>query len=444
MAAPVPEHASHPPTKRNTLYLQVLAAIALGAFVGWMWPSAGEAMKPLGDAFIRIIKMLIAPIVLCTVATGIAGAGDLRRVGRVGLKALVYFEVMTTIALLIGLGVVHVVQPGAGIHADVATLSAEAVTSVTRGREDQGIGEHLMNVIPESMVGAFTTGEILQVLFVAVLVGLALAGLGRRGRGATLALEHASRVLFKMIGLVMLLAPIGAFGAMAYTVGHFGLGSLGNLLRLMLGFYATALIFVIGVLGLVCRAVGVSIFALLRYLREELLIVLGTSSSETVLPRLMDKLEHIGCPPTIVRLVVPTGYSFNLDGTSIYLTMAAIFVAQALDVDLTLGDQLALLGVLLLTSKGAAAVTGGGFVTLAATLQTTHVVPVAGLSLLLGIDRFMSEARALTNMVGNSVATIVVARWEGVLDLEKANAVLHGRKPPPDADAHPPAPHVEE
>lgn len=430
MAAPIPEHASHPPKKgRNTLYLQVLAAIAIGAFVGWMWPSVGEACKPLGDLFIRIIKMLIAPIVFCTVATGIASAGDLKRVGRVGLKALVYFEVMTTVALLIGLAVVHLIQPGAGIHADPATLSSDAVAHVTQGREDQTIAQHLVNIVPENLVGAFTTGEILQVLFVSVLTGIALAGLGRRGRGATLALEHGARVLFKMIGLVMLLAPIGAFGAMAYTVGHFGLGSLGNLVRLMLGFYATSLLFVFGGLGIVCWMVGVSIFSLVKYLREELLIVLGTSSSETVLPRLMDKLEHLGCSPTVVRLVIPTGYSFNLDGTSIYLTMAALFVAQALDVELTLGDQLALLGVLLLTSKGAAAVTGGGFVTLAATLQTTHTIPVAGLSLLLGIDRFMSEARALTNMMGNSVATIVVARWEGAFDAAHASAVLSGKKP---------------
>jgi len=320
------------------------------------------------------------------------------------------------------------IRPGDGIHADAAMLSGDAIASVTRGREAQTAGDHLIAIVPENFLSAFTSGEILQVLFVAVLTGVALAGLGRRGRGATLALEHGARVLFKMIGLVMLLAPIGAFGAMAYTVGHFGLDSLGNLARLMFGFYLTALTFVIVVLGIVCRLAGISIFALIRYLREELLIVLGTSSSETVLPRLMDKLEHLGCSPTVVRLVIPTGYSFNLDGTSIYLTMAALFVAQALDLELSLGDQLALLGVLLLTSKGAAAVTGGGFVTLAATLQTTHTIPVAGLSLLLGIDRFMSEARALTNMMGNSVATIVVAKWEGGFDPARANEVLSGKR----------------
>jgi aerobic C4-dicarboxylate transport protein len=425
-----------PPRTRNTLYLQVLAAIVLGALLGWVRPAWGESMRPLGDVFIRMVKMLIGPIVFCTVATGIASAGDLKRVGRVGLKALIYFEVMTTIALVIGLVVVHLVEPGVGIHARADDLDAGAVASATHGREAQGIADHLIGIVPENVLGAFVSGEILQVLFLGVLAGLALASMGRRGRPALAFLEQASKVLFKVIGLVMVLAPIGAFGAMAYTIGHFGLGSLASLLRLMLAFYATALLFVFVGLGLVCRLAGVSILALLRYLREELLIVLGTSSSETVLPRLMDKLEALGCAPSIVRIVVPTGYSFNLDGTSIYLTMASVFVAQALDVELTLGDELLLLGVLLLTSKGAAAVTGGGFVTLAATLQTTHVIPVAGLSLLLGIDRFMSEARALTNLIGNSVAAIVIARWEGLFDRARADAVLGRRSPPP---SEPPA-----
>jgi aerobic C4-dicarboxylate transport protein len=430
MSAPLPEHAAHPSTKANRLYLAVLVGISLGILLGWQWPAAGESMKPLGDAFIRIIKMLIAPIIFCTVTTGIASAGDLKRVGRVGLKALLYFETMTTVALLLGLAVVHVIKPGVGIHADAASLSADAVTKVTKGREAQGIVEHLLNIVPENFVSAFTGGEILQVLFVSILTGLALAGLGRQGRPVVLALEHAARVLFKVISLVMLLAPFGAFGAMAYTIGHFGLGSLGHLLTLMLGFYVTSLLFVFVGLGLVCALIGVSIMRLVTHLREELLIVLGTSSSEPVLPQLMDKLEHLGCSPTVVRLVIPTGYSFNLDGTSIYLTMAALFVAQALDVPLSLADQLGLLGVLLLTSKGAAAVTGGGFVTLAATLQTVHTIPVAGLSLLLGVDRFMSEARALTNMVGNSVATLVVAHWEGALDRERMAPVALRRRPP--------------
>jgi aerobic C4-dicarboxylate transport protein len=410
--------------KRDTLYLQVLAAIAAGALLGWLAPSWGEQMRPLGETFIRIVKMLIAPIVFCTVATGIASAGDLRRVGRVGLKALVYFEVMTTIALLIGLLVVHLLQPGAGIHARPDSLDASAIEATTHGREDQTWIQHLTGIVPHDFASAFVDGEILQVLFVAVLAGLALASMGKRGKPALLFFEHASKVLFRVIALVMRLAPIGAFGAMAYTIGHFGLESLASLLRLMFGFYATAIVFVVVGLGLVCRWVGISIFALLRYLREELLIVLGTSSSETVLPRVMDKLEALGCAPTVVRIVVPTGYSFNLDGTSIYLTMAAVFVAQALDIELSLGDELMLLGVLLLTSKGAAAVTGGGFVTLAATLQTTHTIPVAGLSLILGIDRFMSEARALTNLVGNSVAAIFVAHWEGAFDRARAQVLL--------------------
>jgi len=428
MGVSAPERASAPPTGgKNRLYLAVLAGIAAGVAVGALWPAVGESCKPLGDLFIRLIKMLIAPIVFCTVATGIASAGDLKRVGRVGLKALVYFEVMTTFALVLGLGVVHIIRPGDGIHADPNSLSSEALGHVTKGREAQTFGDHVLGVVPESFASAFVSGEILQVLFVAVLAGVALAGLGRRGRLLVRGIEQISRVLFQMIGLVMLAAPFGAFGAMAYTIGHFGLGALGNLASLMVSFYLTSLLFVFVVLGAVCAAIGVSIFSLLRYLKEELLIVLGTSSSETVLPRLMDKLERLGCAPTIVRLVVPTGYSFNLDGTSIYLTMAAVFVAQALDVALPLGEQILLLVVLLLTSKGAAAVTGGGFVTLAATLQSVPTIPVAGLSLLLGIDRFMSEARALTNMVGNSVATLVVARWENALDRDQLTTELRRR-----------------
>jgi len=441
MALGAPEQASVPQTGgKNRLYLAVLAGIACGILVGALWPAVGESCKPLGDLFIRLIKMLIAPIVFCTVATGIASAGDLKRVGRVGLKALIYFEVMTTLALLLGLGVVHTIRPGAGIHADPKTLSSAALGKVTQGREAQSFGDHMLGVVPESFGAAFTSGEILQVLFVAVLVGVALASLGRRGRLVVRGLEQISRVLFQMIGIVMLMAPFGAFGAMAYTIGHFGLGALGNLASLMVSFYVTSLLFVFVALGGVCRLIGVSIFSLLRYLKEELLIVLGTSSSETVLPRLMDKLERLGCQPTVVRLVIPTGYSFNLDGTSIYLTMAAVFVAQALDITLPLADQILLLLVLLLTSKGAAAVTGGGFVTLAATLQSVPTIPVAGLSLLLGIDRFMSEARALTNMVGNSVATLVVARWENALDRTQLEAELQRRGATDGQGPAPPSP----
>jgi aerobic C4-dicarboxylate transport protein len=410
------------------LYVQVLAGIALGVIMGWASPTYAEAMRPLGDIFVRIVKMLIAPIVFATVVHGIASVGDLKRVGRVGLKALVYFEVMSTLALLLGLVIVHVLQPGAGIHADASHMSTTELDATTHGRESLTFVQHLTNIVPESFVGAFTSGEILQVLFVAILVGLAISALGEKGKPALELVDTAGKVLFRVIGLVMRLAPIGAFGAMAYTVGHFGVASLGNLLRLMLGFYATAITFVVVGLGLVCAAVGVSLFSLIRYLREELLVVLGTSTSESVLPRLMDKLEHLGCEGSVVRLVVPTGYSFNLDGTSIYLTMAALFVAQATDTQLTWQHEATLLLVLLLTSKGAAAVTGGGFVTLAATLQATGAIPVAGLSLLLGVDRFMSEARALTNMIGNAVATLVVARWEGALDLAKARRVLAGEE----------------
>jgi aerobic C4-dicarboxylate transport protein len=348
-------------------------------------------------------------------------------VGRVGLKALLYFEGMTTVALLIGLAVVHLLRPGAGMHRDASTLSTDTVEAQTHGREAMTVVQHLTNIVPESFASAFTSGEILQVLFVAVLVGLAIAAMGDKGLPALHAIDTIASVLFRVIALVMRLAPIGAFGAMAYTVGHFGVSALGNLLELMLGFYATALTFVIVGLGTVCALVGLSLFKLLRYLREELLVVLGTSSSESVLPRLMDKLEALGCASPIVRLVVPTGYSFNLDGTSIYLTMAAIFVAQATDTELTWQHEATLLLVLLLTSKGAAAVTGGGFVTLAATLQATGAIPVSGLSLLVGVDRFMSEARAITNMIGNAVATIVVSRWEGELNLEQAKRVLDGR-----------------
>ncbi len=425
--------------KHDTLYLQVLTGIALGIALGWASPSSGEAMKPLGDIFVRIVKMLIAPIVFSTVVHGIASVGDLRRVGRVGLKALAYFEGMTTIALLIGLVVVHALQPGAGIHANPAELDTTQLTATIHGREATTVVQHITNIVPESFASAFTSGEILQVLFIAILVGLAISALGERGKGALTAIDELSKVFFRIVALVMRLAPFGAFGAMAYTVGHFGVASLGNLVTLMLGFYATAVAFVVLGLGTVCALVGISIFRLIRYLREELLVVLGTSSSESVLPRLMDKLEHLGCGCSVVRLVIPTGYSFNLDGTSIYLTMAAIFVAQATDTELTWEHELALLGVLLLTSKGAAAVTGGGFVTLAATLQSTGAIPVSGLSLLLGVDRFMSEARALTNMIGNAVATIVVSRWEGELDLPRVQAVLSGKivaDDPGDDSAH--------
>ncbi len=419
---------SPPAPKRDRLYFYVLGGIILGAVLGYVKPEWGEAMKPLGDVFVKAIKMLIAPIIFSAVATGIAHAGDLRKVGRVGLKALIYFEVMTTFALLIGWAVVHLLQPGAGIHAHVEPEAAALLEATTHGREAVGFVEHLTGIVPESFIGAFANGEVLPVLFLSCLFGAAIASMGEKGKPALHMIDELGHVFFKVLGIVMRAAPVGAFGAMAYTVGHFGIDTLGNLMKLMLGFYATALLFVFFVLGAVCHVVGLSIFSLLRYLKDELLIVLGTSSSESVLPRLMDKMEDLGCSREVARLVIPTGYSFNLDGTSIYLTMAAIFVAQALDVELTWAQEFALLGVLLLTSKGAAAVSGGGFVTLSATLQSTHTIPVAGLTLLLGVDRFMSEARALTNMVGNAVATLAVARWEGQLDVEKARRALRGEE----------------
>jgi aerobic C4-dicarboxylate transport protein len=420
-----------PGSRMPGLYVQVLVGIAFGALLGWARPAWAVELKPLGDVFVRLIKMLIAPIVFTTVVAGIAGMGSLKKVGRVGGKALLYFEVMTTVALVLGLCVVNLVKPGAGLHARLEGLDTSTLDATLSAPRPRGFVAHLMHLVPESFLSAFVEGDVLQVLVLAVLTGAALAGLGARAAPLRTLLEQTAGLFFAVIGVVMRLAPLGAFGAMAFTIGKFGVGTLGNLAWLLGSFYATALLFVVVVLGLVVRGLGLSLFALLRYLREELVIVLGTSSSESALPRLMARLEHLGCAPEVVRLVVPTGYSFNLDGTCIYLTMAAVFVAQALDVNLTLGDELALLAVLLLTSKGAAGVTGSGFVTLAATLASTGTVPVAGLTLLLGIDRFMSEARALTNLVGNAVATLVVARWEGALDVARAKSVLAGGEPAP-------------
>jgi len=400
----------------RSLYFQVLCAIAAGVLLGVLAPGLGAAMKPLGDAFVKLVKMMIAPIIFCTVVTGIAGMSSMKQVGRAGGFALLYFEVVSSLALVVGLVVVNVTRPGAGMHVDARTLDAGAVATYTRPGQMAGAADFLLHVIPGSLVGAFAEGEILQVLLVAVLFGFALHRLGERGQPVYDLIERFSGVLFVMVGMIMRVAPIGAFGAMAFTIGKFGIGTLASLAGLMAAFYATCLLFVFGVLGVVARLHGFSIFKFVRYIREELLIVLGTSSSEAVLPRLMAKLENLGAAKSVVGLVVPTGYSFNLDGTAIYLTMAAVFIAQATDTPLTLGHQLTLLAVLLLTSKGAAGVTGSGFIVLAATLSAVGTVPVAGLALILGIDRFMSEARALTNTVGNGVATLVVARWCGELD----------------------------
>src|SRR4051794_5120834 len=406
------------------LYFQVLVAIAIGVLLGMFFPTRAEAMKPLGDGFISLIKMMIAPIIFATVVVGIAKMGDMKEVGRVGLKALLYFEVVSTLALVIGLVVINVVRPGVGINANPRTLDTKGIATYTSGAGKLSTVELLLHIIPDSVVGAFATGEILQVLLFSVLFGLALARLGSKGRALVDLLDQLSHALFDVIGIVMRVAPIGAFGAMAFTIGKYGVETLSSLAKLMACVYTTCFCFVFLVLGLIARLAGFRLWPFLRYIKEEILIVLGTSSSEAALPRMITKLENLGCARPVVGLVIPAGYSFNLDGTSIYLTMAAIFIAQATNVPLDLGHQLAILGVLLLTSKGAAAVTGGGFITLAATLSTTGNVPVEGLALLLGVDRFMSEARAITNLIGNGVATMVVARWEGALDLKRMQSVL--------------------
>ena len=408
------------------LYVQVLLAIVAGVLIGHFAPELGIQLKPLGDGFIRLIRMLIAPIIFCTVVLGISGMDDLRSVGRTGLLALGYFEGVTTLALIVGLVVINVVGPGHGMHVDPAALDASRVANYASEASHLGVVDYLLNVIPTSMFDAFARGDILQVLVIAILSGFALQKLGARAATLRGAIEGFSKLLFTIVGFIMRVAPIGALGAMAYTIGSQGLGALKPLAGLMACFYATCLLFVFGVLGLIARVHGFSILAIVRYIRDELLIVLGTSSSETVLPRLMDKLERLGVRRSVVGLVVPTGYSFNLDGTCIYLTMAAVFLAQATDTPMSLGQQLLMLAVLLLTSKGAAGVTGSGFIVLAGTLASVDGPPVAALALILGIDRFMSEARALTNLVGNAVATLVVARWTGSIEPGADAAVASG------------------
>jgi aerobic C4-dicarboxylate transport protein len=404
--------------------LQVLLAIALAVLLGVVRPTWGVAMQPLGDGFVKLIKMLIAPVVFTTLVVGIAGMKDLKAVGRTGAKALLWFEFTTTLALAIGMGVAHWVRPGDGLHVVLDKLDHSALDKKLLGPGPRGFAEHVLSIIPDSFFGAFAKGDMLQVLLLAVLTGVVVSQLGTRTRALVDVLESAQSVLFGIVGILMRLSPIGAFGAMAFTVGKYGLGTLGSLAKLIALFYGTSVLFVCIVLGVTLRCLGLSLLRLLLYLREELAVVLGTSSSESALPPLMSKLEAVGCAPQVVRLVVPAGYSFNLDGTSIYLTLASLFVAQALDIRLSFAQELSLLLVLLLTSKGAAGVTGSGFITLAATLSATDSIPVAGLTLLLGIDRFMSEARALTNFVGNAVATLLVARWENQLDLQQARSLL--------------------
>jgi len=408
------------------LYFQVLTAIACGIALGYYYPETGVAMKPLGDGFIKLIKMIITPVIFCTVVTGIAGMEDMKKVGRVGGKALLYFEVITTLALAIGLCVVNIIQPGAGFNADVTKLDTKALTAYTTQAKSHTMVDFVMNVIPSSVVDAFAKGDILQVLLFALLFGFALSALGEKGKPVHKLIDSISHAFFAIVNVIMKLAPVGAFGAMAFTIGKFGVGSLSKLGMLMGSFYITCALFIFVVLGTIARLCGFNIFKFLRYISEELLIVLGTSSSESALPRMMTKLEKLGCKKSVVGLVIPTGYSFNLDGTSIYLTMAAIFVAQATNTPLTMTQTVTILGVLLLTSKGAAGVTGSGFVTLAATFAAIPTIPVAGLALILGIDRFMSEARAITNLIGNGVATVVIAKWENELDTAQMKRVLNG------------------
>jgi aerobic C4-dicarboxylate transport protein len=408
----------------KSLYFQVITAIVIGVLLGHFYPEAGTAMKPLGDGFIKLIKMIIAPIIFCTVVVGIAGMEDMKRVGKTGGYALLYFEIVSTVALVIGLVIVNLVKPGVGMNVDAATLDTKSIAAYTAPGKMQGTVDFLLAIIPNTVVDAFAKGEMLQVLLFAVMFGFALHRFGGRGTLVFDFIEKSSHVLFVIVGYIMKVAPIGAFGAMAFTIGKYGVDSLVSLAKLMGTFYATCLIFVFVVLGLIARFHGFSIWKFIKYIKEELLIVLGTSSSESVLPRMMAKLENLGVRKSTVGLVVPTGYSFNLDGTSIYLTMAAVFIAQATNTPMTLTQQLTLLGVLLLTSKGAAGVTGSGFIVLAATLSAVGGVPVAGLALILGIDRFMSEARALTNLIGNGVATVVVGKWTGDLDAKRMKAQL--------------------
>jgi aerobic C4-dicarboxylate transport protein len=408
----------------KSLYLQVILAIVIGIALGFWFPDFAVQLKPLGDGFIKLIKMMIAPIIFCTIVTGIAGMQNMKTAGRVGLKAIIYFEIVTTLALIIGLVIVNIIQPGNGMHIDPATLDTSGVQNYIQQSKSTGFVDFLLHIIPDTLIGAFAEGNILQVLFFAILFGVALSKIGSKAQSVLKVLESFEDGLFAMMRFIMKLAPLGALGAMAFTIGKYGFGSLASLGRLMICFYATCILFILLVLGSVLKFYSFSILKLLRYIGEELWVVLGTSSSESALPALMLKLEKLGCSQSVVGLVVPTGYSFNLDGTSIYLTMAAIFITQAIDLPLTLSQQIVLLLVLLLTSKGAAGVTGAGFITLAATLPVVEHIPVASVALILGIDRFMSEARALTNIIGNAVATIVVAGSEKQIDMKTAKQFI--------------------
>ena len=408
----------------KVLYVQVIIAIVIGIIVGHFYPSFGVQLKPLGDGFIKLIKMMIAPIIFCTIVTGIAGMQNTKKVGRVGLKAILYFEVVTTLALIIGLIVINILKPGVGMNVDVASLDTKDIQNYISESKSQSIGDFFMHIIPENIVNALSTSNILQVLFFSVLLGFALSKIGEKAVPLLKGIQSLETGLFAIIKIIMKVAPLGALGAMAFTIGKYGVGSLAQLGQLMGSFYITCILFIVVVLGGILKYTGFNIFKLIAFIKEELLIVLGTSSSEAALPSLINKLGKVGCSEPVVGLVVPTGYSFNLDGTSIYLTMAAVFLAQATNTPLDIGQQITLLLVLLLTSKGAAGVTGSGFIVLAATLPTVGHIPVAAIALIFGIDRFMSEGRALTNIIGNTVATIVVAKWEKEIDMDTAKKLI--------------------
>ena len=410
----------------KVLYVQVLFAIACGVLLGYFEPKMGVDLKPLGDGFIKLVKMIIAPVIFCTVVHGIAGMQDMKKVGRVGGKALLYFELVSTLALVIGLLVANIAKPGAGFNADLSTLDTKAIDGFTAKAHAQSTVDFILNIIPNTFIDAFAKGDILQVLLIAILFGFSLAAAGEKGKPVFDFVEQVSHVLFGIVNSVMKLAPLGAFGAMAFTIGKYGVGSLVPMAKLMGAFYLTCGLFIFVVLGAIARYTGFSIVKFIKYIREELLIVLGTSSSESALPKLMNKLEKMGCSRSVVGLVVPTGYSFNLDGTNIYMTMAALFIAQATNTELTLMQELTIVGVAMLTSKGASGITGAGFITLASTLAVVPSIPIAGMALILGIDRFMSEARALTNIIGNAVATVVISRSENELDMDKMERALAG------------------
>jgi aerobic C4-dicarboxylate transport protein len=406
------------------LYIQVLIAIVLGVLIGRFFPDLGKELKPLGDGFIALIKMMIAPVIFCTVVHGISSMGDLKRVGRVGLKTLIYFEVVSTVALAIGLIVGEILQPGRGFNIDPATIDPNSVATYVTKAKEEGIITHLLGIIPDSYFGALARGDLLQVLLVSILSGFAIAFLGKAGEPISHAVDQAAKMFFRIIGMIVRLAPLGAFGAMAFTVGAYGLNSLWNLFALIATFYLTSILFVLIVLGSIARISGFSIVRFILFIKDELLIVLGTSSSETVLPQLMQKMEYLGASRSVVGLVVPTGYSFNLDGTNIYMTLATLFLAQATNTHLTIWQELGILGIAIITSKGASGVTGAGFITLAATLSIVPDIPIQSIAILVGIDKFMSECRALTNLIGNGVACIVISRSEGELDKDKLHETM--------------------